>query len=512
MPPKRFSAILFGHYTTILLVLPGKVHSEVQVLYHYFGSNIQDAKMKRGYGRVRQLTVKGLKSILGSDGVLTAEGEMEGYSHDEAPLKQRCYPQVVVKPSSAEEVSRLLTFAGEKRIPVTPRGAGTGLSGGCTPIHGGIVLSMERMNRILEIDGDNFVAIVEPGVTLSELHDRVEAEGLSYPVRLGEPAATVGGTVATNAGGINAVRYGVTRNHILGLEAVLADGSLIKTGGAYVKSSTGYDLTQLIIGSEGTLAVVTRIILKLITRPPKRDVLFIPFNGLKEAIDAVPDILRLKAVPAGIEFMERSIIEIVEKDLGRELPYRQGEAFLMITMEGESEDEIHQYFSQVDAVCRRHGAIDAVIPGSQRARRRLIDMRERFYHALKRYAPLQVMDVVVPRRRIAEFVAGVKEISEKRGVPIISYGHAGDGNVHLHPVCKDMSRHEWDRRVGPLMDEIYRAGIAFGGAISGEHGIGFDKKKYLSLQIDQAQLNIMKALKKAFDPENILNPGKIFDL
>ncbi len=379
-------------------------------------------------------------------------------------------------------------------------------------MYGGILLSLERMKRILGIDRENFVAVVEPGVTLADLYNQVEQQGLYYPVYPGEMTATIGGNVATNAGGMNAVKYGVTRHNVLGLEAVLPNGEIIKTGGEFVKCTTGYDLTQLIIGSEGTLAVVTKVILKLTTKPAKREVLFVPFMDLQNAIDAVPEILRLKMTPIGIEFMERSIIEITEKYLEKEIPYHQYEAFLMIIMEGESENEIYEYFSKVEEICKQHGAIEVMVPGSERAKRRRLDPRKKFYHTKKRFAPIEIADVDVPRNEIAKFVRKVKEISEGYEVPIIVYGHAGDGNVHLHPICVNMSREEWGRRLPHLMSDIYRAGVSFTGAISGEHGIGFDKKAYLSIGMDDALLNIMKGIKRAFDPNNILNPGKIFDL
>ncbi len=467
--------------------------------------------MKGKYGRVTEPIIKELTTIMGRDNISTKEYEIEGYSCDEMPLAKPYAPQVIVKPTDTRSVAKLLAFANKKRIPVTPRGAGTGLSGGCVPIYGGILLSLERMNRILKIDRDNFVAVVEPGVTISDLYNEVEQQGLYYPIYPGEMTATIGGTVATNAGGMNAVKYGVTRHHILGLEAVLPNGEVIKTGGEFVKCSTGYDLTQLIIGSEGTLAVVAKVILKLTTKPAKREVLFAPFMNLQNAIDAVPEILRLKMTPIGIEFMERSIVEIAEKYLDREIPYHQYEAFLMIIMEGESEDEIYEYFSKVEEICKQHEAIEVMVPGSERAKRRLLDAREKFYHALKRFAPMEIIDVVVPRSKIAKFVRKVKKISEEYEVPVIVYGHAGDGNVHLHPICVNMSREEWDRKLPHLMSDIYRAGVSFAGAISGEHGIGFNKKAYLPIGMDNALLNIMKGIKRAFDPNNILNPGKIFD-
>ncbi len=468
--------------------------------------------MKSKYERVTEQIIKELTAIVGRDNISTKEHEIEGFSCDEMPLAKPHAPRVIVKPTDTQSVAKLLVFANKKRIPVTPRGAGTGLSGGCIPIYGGILLSLERMNRILKINRDNFVAVVEPGVTLSDLYTEVEQQGLYYPIYLGEKTATIGGSVATNAGGINAVKYGVTRHHILGLEAVLPNGKIIKTGGEFVKCSTGYDLTQLIIGSEGTLAIVTKAILKLTTKPAKREVLFAPFTNLQNAIDAVPEILRLKMTPIGIEFMERSIVEIAEKYLDREIPYHQYEAFLMIVMEGETEDEIYEYFSKVEEICKQHGAIEAMVPGSERAKRRLLDAREKFYHAIKRFAPMEIADVVVPRSEIARFVRRVKEISKEYEVPVIVYGHAGDGNVHLHPICVNMNRKEWDKRLPRLMSDLYRAGISFAGAISGEHGIGFDKKAYLPIGMDSALLDTMTGIKKAFDPNNILNPGKIFDL
>jgi len=467
--------------------------------------------MNRQYGTITERTLTELAGIVGKAHTLTGHSELEGYSYDETPLSARHFPQVVVRPADAEEVARILALASKQKIPVTPRGAGTGLSGGCLPVCGGIVLSLERMNRMREISRSKFVAVVEPGVTLADLTGQVESLGLYYPIYPGEMTATIGGTIATNAGGMNAVKYGVTRHHVLGLEAVLPTGDIIRTGGEFAKCSTGYDLTQLIVGSEGTLALITRIILKLTTRPANREVLMVPFATLQNAINSVPEILRLNMTPTGIEFIEKSIIEIVEKYTGKELPYHNYDAFLLIIMEGESADEIHQHFSQIDRICRQHGAVEAMMPGSERAKRRLLDAREKFYHALNRYAPMEIIDAVVPPTEIARFVGEVKKLSAEYGIPVITYGHAGDGNVHLHPLCVNMDRKVWEDKLPDLMKDIYHTGVSFGGAISGEHGIGFNKKAYLPLQLDEASLGIMKAIKKAFDPHNILNPGKIFD-
>jgi len=468
--------------------------------------------METKYGEITPEIIKQITSIVGKENILTQKEQMEDYSRDEMPLVKPHAPQVVAKPTSTRAVAELLRFANKKKIPVTPRGGGTGLSGGCIPIYGGIVLSLEQMNRIIEIDEDNFVADVEAGVTLTDLYSKLEQYGLYYPVYPGELTATIGGTIGTNAGGMNAVKYGVTRHNILELEVVLPNGDIIQTGGKFVKCSTGYDLTQLIAGSEGTLAVITKVILKLTTKPTKREVLFAPFMDLQNAIDAVPEILRLKMTPIGIEFMEKGIIEITEKYIDREIPYHQYEAFLMIIMEGESEDEIYDYFAEVEKICKKHGAVEAMVPGSERAKRRLLEAREKFYHAIHRFAPMEILDVVVPRSEIAKFIKRVKEISEEYQITSIVYGHAGDGNVHIHPICVNMDREEWGRRLPHLMKDIYSAGVSFGGTISGEHGIGFDKKAYLNIAMDNALLNITKSIKKAFDPNNILNPGKIFDM
>ena len=468
--------------------------------------------MKQAYGKITEQAIAELTAIIGKDNVSTKTYELEDYASDEMPL---CHPhnaEVIVRPVDTASVSKLLAYANENRLPVTTRGAGTGLSGGCIPIYGGILLSLERLNSIIEIDSSNFIAITEPAVTLADFCTAVEEQGLYYPIHLGEMTATVGGSVATNAGGTNAVKYGVTRHHVLGLEAVLPNGDIISTGGKFVKCSTGYDLTQLITGSEGTLAVITKILLRLSAGFTKKEVLYVPFNNLQDAIDTVPDILRLKVTPIGLEFMERSIIEIVEKYLDEELPYHGYEAFLMVLMEGESSDDIMEYFAAVEDICKQHGAVDAMVPGSERARRKLLNAREKFYHAIKRYAPMEIIDIVVPRSQIAVFVKQVKEISQEFDVPIIAYGHAGDGNVHLHPVCVDNDEAGWRKKLPEIMRRVYQAGIVLGGSISGEHGIGFGKKPYLAIEVNQEKLNIMKHIKRAFDPNNILNPGKIFDL
>ena len=452
------------------------------------------------------------RKILGEKNVIIERQDLLAYSSDESPYENRYLPAVAVRPGSTDEVARILKIASEHKIPVIPRGSGTGLVGGVLPVKGGIVLSLERMNRILEIDEINQVAVVEAGVRLDTLKEEVQVKGLYFPVHPGELNATIGGSLATNAGGMNAVKYGVMRHHVLGIEAVLPNGEIIKCGGKYVKSSTGYDLTRLIVGSEGTLAVITRSILKLSPNPLLKEIMFVPFNNLQEAIDTVPDILKLEEYPDGLEFIEKNIIDIVEKFTGKEIPYHEYPSFLLIFKEGKGRDDILEYFAKVENICLKHGAPVAMVPDSGRARKKIIEMREKFYPALKKYAPMDVVDIVVPRSEIARFVHRVKEISDYFKIPVIAYGHAGDGNVHLHPLCVNMEKQEWLGKLPSLLDQIYRAGIEFGGAISGEHGIGFLKKSYLKLQFSPEQIDLFKRIKRAFDPDNIMNPGKIFDL
>ena len=463
------------------------------------------------YGRITAKVIKDLAVIAGRSNVISGRSRLLDYGRDETPLAKGRAPAVAVKPADTRAVSDILKYASEKRLAVTVRGGGTGLSGGAIPAPGSICLSLQNMNRIIEIDRRNFTATVQPGVTLGTLRDRAAEKGLSYPVSLGEMTASVGGSIATNAGGMNAVKYGVTRHHVLGLEAVLADGSIIRSGGKFVKCSSGYDLTQLLVGSEGTLAVVTEVMLKLNIKPAHREALFIPFPTLQQAIESVPDILMLGTVPVGLEFMDRDVMEIAEWYTGKKLPHGGYGAFLLVLYEAGSQDEIAAYFCEVEKVVKLHGSADALVPPGQLAMRRLIEARENFYHALKKYAPMEITDVAVPRSEIARYVEEIKKLEPRYGIPVVIYGHAGDGNVHLHPICKDMPYSTWIKRLPRLMHDIYRIGAKYGGAVSAEHGIGTDKKSYFNEFADPSLLQTMKKIKAALDPDNILNPGKIFD-
>ncbi len=463
------------------------------------------------YGPVTSELVEQLRSITGAKNVLTHAEERQPYSTDESDRLKGHMPDVVVRPADTSEVSRVLALADRLRVPVTPRGGGTGLAGGAVPLFGGIVLSMERLNHIKEIDQDNFVIVAEPGVILSDLCDAVESQGLYYPVYPGQRGAHIGGNVSTNAGGIRAVKYGVTRSFLLGLEAVLPTGETIRTGGKFVKCSTGYDLTQLIAGSEGTLAVVTEVMLRLIPPPASQEILFIPFPTLEQAIKSVPEILKHKEAVVGLEFMEKDVVNLIEAYTHRDFPFHEHAAFLLIILEGESTDEVLRTAERVGEVCTRNGAVDIYVTPNERAKRELLDAREKQGPSMRSLQATGSLDVVLPRSRVAEFVFQVKEVSRRHGIQVVAAGHAGDGNVHVYPLRTGKSDKELEESLPRLMQDIFKVGVSMGGMISGEHGIGIVKKPYLGIALSPERIALMARLKKAFDPNSILNPGKLFD-
>lgn len=450
-----------------------------------------------------------LRAIVGDENVLVGDEINEEYGHDEAITIKPCLPEILVKPKSAQEISEILKLANRMKIPVTPRGGGTGLSGGCVPISGGILLSLERMNRILEIDEENFVAVVESGVFLADFCKAVEKCGLYYPIYLGAESATVGGSLATNAGGMNAIKHGVTRHFVLGLEVVLPTGEIIETGGRYVKVSSGYDLTQLIVGSEGTLAVITKAVLRLLPCPKAATTLFVPFRNLNDGIKTVPGILKSGVIPVTIEFIEKLGLNAMENYTGTKVPIsdcvrNEAEAFLIIVVEGKTSEETLKDAEFIGDICMKNGAIDIFIPSTERAGRELLELREKAYYAAKDAGATDFLDVVVPRGEIPKFLRQVYETAAKHGTTIAGAGHAGDGNVHLAIFEQDANK------FAEILWEIYRIGKALGGAISAEHGIGSEKKQFFLEMENKAKIELMRKIKKAFDPNNILNPGKIF--
>ena len=463
------------------------------------------------YEKVNARVVAALREIVGADNVLTSAEEMEPYSHDEV-IGLRADPEVVVRVTSTQQVSGILQLAQRERVPVTPRGAGMGLSGGAVPVHGGIILSLEKMDRILEIDKANLMVTVEPGVITGELHRAVEAEGLFYPP---DPASldscSIGGNIAEDAGGPRAVKYGVTQDYVCGLEAVLPSGEVIFCGGKLVKNVTGYNLVKLLVGSEGTLAVVTKIILRLLPQPKVQIDLLVPYDDLQAAADTVSDIIAHRIVPATIEFMERDSLRAVERLLQRELPFNDAVAFLLIQLDGNSQEAVDVDYEVVGDLCLEHGARDVLVARDQRTRDRLWEARRLIIDALNHESPANHMeDVVVPRAEVPRFLRGVKKIAERRAVRMVSFGHAGDGNVHVNVLKDEISDDRWEVLAPAVSEEIYQLSLSLGGTLTGEHGIGATRRRYLPMALDEAQINVMRGIKAVFDPNQILNPGKIF--
>jgi glycolate oxidase len=442
--------------------------------------------------------------------VLTGERIGEHHCRDEALGVAPQRPMAVVEPLTTSEVATVLRIANDHGIPVTARGSGTGLSGAAVPQPDGIVVSFERMNRIIEVDTANHVAVVQPGVTLRQLDEELARHDLVYPVYPGEYSASLGGNIATNAGGMRAVKYGVTRHHVLGLEAVLPSGEVIRTGGKNVKSATGYDLTQLIIGSEGTLALVTEATLRLYPRAPHTATVMAPFATLEAITAAVPAVVASGIGPLICEYIDvltmAAATAFVGVDLGVPTDVRQDAyGYLVVMLEATRADRLDEDVAVLAELLAAAGAIDVyVLPPPAAAQ--LIDAREKAFWVAKANNADDIVDVVVPRASIPAFMARVSEIAERHRSWIAGCGHAGDGNVHLSVFQPD---HE---RRSTVLREIFAAGIALGGAISGEHGIGTAKRSYFLEFEDPVKIALMRRIKHAFDPRGILNPGTIFDL
>ncbi|MFZ5917517.1 MAG: FAD-binding oxidoreductase [Chloroflexota bacterium] len=464
------------------------------------------------YNQVDERIIADLRAIVGLPHVLTDAEAMEPYSHDEV-VGLRAAPEVVVRVTGAEQVSRIFKLAQQERVPVTPRGAGYGLSGGAVPLYGGIVLSLEKMNRILEIDKENLMVTLEPGVITGDLHRAVEAEGLFYPP---DPASldscTIGGNIAEGAGGPRAVKYGVTKDYVCGLEAVLPGGEIVTMGGKRVKDVTGYNLMQLLIGSEGTLAVVTKIILRLLPLPRYQVDLLVPFDDFSAAARTVSDIIGQRIVPATIEFMERDSMLAVERLLDRELSFREAAAQLLIKIDGNHLQTLDTEYEAVAEICLNNGALDVLVAKDSHTRDRLWEARRLIIEALKKESPVNHMeDVVVPRAEIPALLEGIRGISQRLGVRMVSFGHAGDGNVHVNVLKDRLPDETWEGLVEQVSLELYQLCFSLGGTITGEHGIGITRRRYLPLALDAVQLSMMRGIRDVFDPGRVLNPGKIFE-
>jgi glycolate oxidase len=433
----------------------------------------------------------------------------EDYSHDELGGIKKM-PDIVIQAISTEEVSKVMKYAYENNIPVTPRGSGTGLVGAAVPLKGGIVIDLSRMNKILELDDENLTLTLETGVLLMDIGKYVEEFDLFYPPDPGEKSATIGGNISTNAGGMRAVKYGVTRDYVRGLEVVLPNGDVVNLGGKVVKNSSGYSLKDLMIGSEGTLGIVTKAILKLLPLPKKAVSLLIPFDSLEQAIETVPKIIKSKSIPTAIEFMQREAILAAEEFLGKSFPDKSSDAYLLLTFDGNSTEEIEKDYENVANICLEAGALDVFISDTEERQESIWSARGCFLEAIKALtSEMDEVDVVVPRNKIGEFVTFTHELEHKADVRIKSFGHAGDGNLHVYILRDELKEDEWHAKLDEVMQIMYDKAKELKGQVSGEHGIGFAKKGYLKQSLPDECINIMQGIKLAFDPKNILNPGKV---
>ena len=442
--------------------------------------------------------------------VFFGENIIEEYSHDELGGTYS-RPDAVVKAISAEEISAICKYAYEHDIPITARGSGTGLVGACVPVCNGIIIDTTLMNHFLELDEENLTLTVEPGVLLMEIGKYVEEHDLFYPPDPGEKTATIGGNISTNAGGMRAVKYGVTRDYVRELEVVLPDGRIVTFGGKIVKNSSGYDLKDLIIGSEGTLGIITKATLKLLPLPKKTISLLIPFPDLSTAIKTVPAIIKAKCIPTAIEFMQKEVISDAESYLGSKFPDSSADAYLLLKFDGQSTQEIEGYYDGAAQICLERGAKDIFISDTAERDETIWKARGAFLEAIKNSTTdMDEVDVVVPRSNVSEMVEFAHKLQEKVGARIKCFGHAGDGNLHIYVLKDDLTEEQWKEKLSEAMDHMYAKAKELQGEVSGEHGIGYAKKEYLHRSLDPISIELMRGIKKVFDPKNLLNPGKIF--
>ncbi|RJP58480.1 MAG: FAD-binding protein [Deltaproteobacteria bacterium] len=456
---------------------------------------------------IEKRVVDKIKRIAGKEHVHSEPEERVCYSYD--ATNQSCLPDLVVFPGNAQEISEILKLANEENFPVIPRGAGSGFTGGTLPVEGGLVLVMARFNRIIEIDTENLIAFVEPGVVTGNFQKEVEKLGLFYPP---DPASlkfsTLGGNVAECAGGPRAVKYGVTKDYVIGLEVVLPTGEIISTGVQTVKGVVGYDLTKLMVGSEGTLGVITRIIVKLIPQPVSKKTILAVYPELEDAARTVTGITASKITPSALEFMDHSAIVCVEDFLRIGLPV-EAEAILLIEVDGDP------YIVDRDAagikdICIRYGASRVEIAEDEESEENLWRARRAISPSLLKISPTKINeDITVPRSKIPDILRKINEIAKRSRLDIVNFGHAGDGNIHVN-IMIDKRREEEVSRAYEAVKEIFQAVLAMGGTISGEHGIGVTKAPYLRMELSDLGVEVMKRIKRVFDPNNVLNPGKIF--
>ncbi|WP_139488224.1 FAD-binding oxidoreductase [Brevibacillus dissolubilis] len=449
-----------------------------------------------------------LLQIVGDKYFMDTENELYAYSYDSTPLFQSM-PDAVVMPGSTEEIAAILKIANARRIPIVPRGSGTNLCGGTVPVEGGIVMNTNRLNKIREIDQDNLTASFGPGVITADLHAAVERLGLFYPPDPGSMRiSTMGGNVAECAGGMRGLKYGVTKDYIMGLELVLPTGEILHVGGKNAKDVAGYDLTKLMVGSEGTLAVVSNITAKLLPLPETKRTMVAYYRSLTDAARTVQRVIAAKIIPATMEFLDQATMKVVEDFARIGLPCDM-QAMLLIEQDG-MEAQVERDIMRIEEIAYQEGAVEVRLAQTTDEANKLMAARRAALSALSRVKPTTILeDATVPRAHLAEMTEQVNVIAKKYNVQICTFGHAGDGN--LHPTCMTDERDKEEiHRVEKAFEEIFHAAIKLGGTITGEHGVGIAKAGYLELKVGEAGIDLMKRIKAAFDPNGIMNPGKIF--
>ncbi len=469
---------------------------------------------KMSFNKVNTTLLDELKAIVGEEFVLADHESMKGYDHDETE-DFSFFPEVVVKPANAEEISKIMKLCNDAEIPVTPRAAGTGLSGGALAIHGGVMLSIERLNQILEIDERNLQITTEPGVVTQVLQEAVIEKGLFYPP---DPSSRgtcfIGGNVAENSGGPKAVKYGVVKDYVLNLEVVLPNGDIMWTGANVLKNSTGYNLTQLMVGSEGTLGIVTKIVLKLIPYPKQNLVMLIPFTSPEKACQMVSAIFQAGVTPSCLEFMERDAIDKALDYLGSMVNIQVADdtrAQLLVEVDGNDMEVLMKDCERIYEVAEKFEAQEILFADSEKQKEDLWMLRRNVAHGVKKTSTYKEEDTVVPRAELPVLLKGVKDIGKKYGFTSICYGHAGDGNLHVNIVKGDLSDELWEEKLPLGIREIFELVVSLKGTLSGEHGIGYVQREYMDIAFSDAQMEVMKGIKRVFDPKGILNPGKILN-
>ncbi|MBC8014742.1 MAG: FAD-binding protein [Sporomusaceae bacterium] len=465
------------------------------------------------FNKVTDSIIRQLQEILGAANVIADKEKMEMYSRDETSDKLwEKMPEVVIKPENAQQISEVVKLANREMIPITPRGGGSGLAGGAVPMHGGMVLSLEKMNKIIEIDIENLFMVLEPGVTTGDVQKEAKVFNLFYA---GDPCSAessfIGGNVATNAGGNKAVKYGVTGRHVYGLEVVMPDGDIVTYGGKNVKDVTFYDIVHLMVGSEGTLGIITKIWLKLMPLPQFVADLLVPFPDMQTAIKVVPKIMTAGIIPTAVEFMDRISVLAAEQYLNKTLPYsKESGAYIICEVDGNTEAQVQEDYETIGKLCMENGALEVFVADNISTQDRIWKSRKAYAEALRMISPVYCMeDIVVPISNIPAALDAIEKISAKYECKIPSAGHAGDGNIHATILREDRDDNEWHDLKYAVLEEIYDAVYKLEGNLSGEHGIGAKRVSAMYKHMDEGQKKVLHTVKKAFDPNNIMNPGKI---